>query len=79
MTKTLTSRQRDVLAIIRSHLATHGYPPATREIAQKLGVTDTAASGHLLAIERKGLLRRAPGIARGITLVDPAANERRVT
>lgn len=74
MTKTLTSRQSDVLAFVRGYLDAHGYPPATREIAQELDITDTAAHGHLVAIERKGHLRRAPGIARGITLTDSSGS-----
>ena len=73
MTRPLTSRQRDVLAFVRGYLDAHGYPPATREIAQELDITDTAAHGHLVACERKGHLRRAPGIARGIRLLDPPA------
>lgn len=68
--KTLTSRQSDVLTYVRGYLDAHGYPPATREIAQELDITGNAVYGHLAAIERKGHLRRAPGIARGITLLD---------
>lgn len=74
MTRPLTSRQRDVLAFVRGYLDAHGYPPATREIARQLDITDTAAHGHLVAIERKGFLRRAPGIARGITLTGPSGS-----
>ena len=74
MTRPLTSRQTDVLAYLRAYLDAHGYPPATREIAQELAITDTAAHGHLVAIERKGYLRRAPGIARGIRLLDSSGS-----
>jgi len=74
MTRPLTSRQTDVLAYLRAYLDAHGFPPSTREIAQELAITDTAAHGHLVAIERKGHLRRAPGIARGITLIDSSGS-----
>lgn len=67
--KTLTSRQTDVLAYLHAYVDAHGFPPSTREVARELDITDTAAHGHLAAIERKGHLRRAPGIARGITLL----------
>ena len=74
MTKTLTSRQRDVLACIRQHIDSNGYPPSVREVAESLAITSNAAIGHLAACERKGHLRRAPGIARGITLVDSSGS-----
>lgn len=72
--KTLTPRQRDVIACIRRYVDAHGYPPATREIARDLSITGNAVFGHLTAIERKGHLRRAPGVARGIQLLDPSGS-----
>lgn len=72
--KTLTSRQRDVLAFVRGYLASHGYPPSVRELAETLDITGNAVHGHLTAIERKGHLRRVPGIARGITLIDSSGS-----
>lgn len=72
--KTLTSRQRDVVACIRRYVDAHGYPPATREIARDLCITGNAVYGHLTAIERKGHIRRVPGIARGITLIDSSGS-----
>lgn len=72
--KTLTRRQRDVVACIRQHLARHGFPPSVREVAESLDITGNAVYGHLAACERKGHLRRAPGIARGITLTDSSGS-----
>lgn len=69
--RTLTPRQRDVVACIRRYVDAHGYPPATAEIARDLSITGNAVYGHLTAIERKGFLLRAAGIARGIRLLDP--------
>ena len=72
--RALTRRQKDVVACIRQHLARHGYPPSTREIAESLEITPTAATGHIAACEKKGLLRRSPGIARGIRLLGPSGS-----
>ena len=66
----LTERQSEVLAFIRQHLDRKGFPPSTREIAENFEINPTAATGHIAACEKKGHLRRAPGIARGITLLD---------
>ncbi len=68
----LSRRQQDVLTIIEQHLATHGYPPSIREIANSLGLTGTvAAVQHLNALERKGYIRRSKASSRGITLTTP--------
>ena len=69
MLKELTHRQSEVVAVIKRHIDEQGYPPTTREIAQTLGVTPTAAEQHVVAIEKKGALKRTPGIARGIRLL----------
>ena len=75
----LTSRQRDVLAFIRSFSARHGVPPTVREIGAKFGVTPRAAFDHLRALERKGMLRRrasAGRTSRALTLADEVAAPR---
>lgn len=68
----LSRRQKDVLTIIEQHLATHGFPPSIREIANRLGLSGTvAAVQHLNALERKGYIRRSKASSRGITLTTP--------
>jgi repressor LexA len=79
MTRQLTDRQREVAAIIRSYTGSNGFPPTLREIADRLGVTIPAAAAHLAAIERKGLLVRAPRIARGIVLKGELRTDRQLT
>ena len=69
----LTSRQREVLAIVTQHIDAHGYPPTLREIGAKLGVSGTlGVMKHLEALEKKGHLRRQVGSTRGITLCNHA-------
>jgi repressor LexA len=57
-----TTRQAQVLSIIREYQARHGYPPTQEEIADALGLTWTrAVEKHLQALERKGYLVRGRG------------------
>jgi repressor LexA len=64
----LTPRQRQVEKYLRRYLREHGFPPTLREIASELGVHPTAAAGHLASLERKGVIRRVAGVARGLVL-----------
>ena len=69
----LTPRQQQVLAIINDFSGRCGYPPSLREIAAQLGISGTlGVSKHLVALERKGFLRRRENRSRGITLAGAA-------
>lgn len=69
---TLTSRQSEVLAFIRAHLKSHGYPPTRSEIAGYLGFRSAnAAESHLQALAKKGVIEILAGAARGIRLISP--------
>jgi repressor LexA len=71
-----TRRQREVLDYIGLHRARHGVPPTVREIQGHFGfASPNAAASHLAALRRKGLLRRAPGAARALTLTDEDRRE----
>lgn len=66
MSTGLTGKQASVLTYIRAYIRERGYPPTVREVALHLGgVSTNAAQGHLVALERKGWLRRTPGVSRG--------------
>ena len=68
----LTSRQRLVLECIRSSVADRGYPPSMREIGAAVGLTSPSSVKHqLVALERKGFLRRDPNRPRAIEIVLP--------
>lgn len=72
----LTDKQIEVLAYIRSHLEEFGYPPSRLEISTYMEVAPNAAQGHIRALQRKGYIEVAPGISRGIRVIE--ADERRV-
>jgi repressor LexA len=67
---TLTSRQSEILELIRSWVAARGCPPTRAEIAERLGFRSAnAAEDHLRALARKGVIKLVPGSSRGIRLV----------
>ena len=68
----LTARQRKVLEVIRSAVATRGYPPSLREIGELVGLTSPSSVAHQLSsLERKGYLRRDPNRPRAIEVISP--------
>jgi len=73
MEKELTPRQLEILEAIRSHVAEHHRPPSRPELAKTLGLASTNAVFKLLAaLERKGAIELAPGLARGIRITQPS-------
>ncbi|NMC69703.1 MAG: transcriptional repressor LexA [Myxococcales bacterium] len=55
----LTKRQQLVLEYIQESIQQNGYPPTLREIGAHFGIRSTnGVNDHLLALERKGYLRR---------------------
>jgi repressor LexA len=70
MSEQLTSRQRQILELIRSHVRETGYPPTRAEIAQAFGFKSvTAAVDHLKALARHGVIELQQGTSRGIRLL----------
>ena len=68
----LTARQRLVLETIRTSVERRGYPPSMREIGEAVGLTSPSSVKHqLMALERKGYLRRDPHRPRAIEVVLP--------
>lgn len=71
-TRPLTPTQRDVLAFIRGHVETCGWPPSQAEICARFGWrSENSARSVVAALERKGRLERVPGVARGLRIVEP--------
>ncbi|MEO5692596.1 MAG: transcriptional repressor LexA [Usitatibacter sp.] len=69
MEAALTTRQAEILEVIRAHIAEHGRPPSRPELARILRVSSTnGIAKHLIALEKKGALELSPGLARGIRL-----------
>ena len=70
MDRRLTDRQREILEFIREYVEAHGFSPALTEIgAGRGGISATAALAHVVALEKKGYLKRDPHRARGLELV----------
>jgi repressor LexA len=76
----LTRRQRAIYEFILRQLQAQGMPPTLMEIASAFDLSSAAGvADHLKAIERKGYIRRRPGVSRGIEVrrrgdALPAAN-----
>lgn len=67
----LTRKQFAIFEFIKSEIRTKHRPPTFEEIAEKFDYrSNNAANDHVKALERKGLLKRQPGAARGITVID---------
>lgn len=63
----LTDRQRQMLEFLRSYQREHGVMPSTRDIQKNFGFSSqTAAMGHLRALEKKGAIQRHAGLARAV-------------
>ena len=66
-----TAKQLKVLRFVADFRARHSYAPTHREICDHFGWTSTvAAVSHLEALERRGLVERVRGIARGLRLTE---------
>jgi repressor LexA len=69
----LTSRQQQVLDLIKSFIQRSGAPPTRAEIAAELGFkSPNAAEEHLHTLARKGAIELLSGTSRGIRLIAPA-------
>ena len=69
----LTTRQAQVLDLIKRHINDTGYPPTRADIALELGFkSPNAAEEHLKALARKGAIEIIPGTSRGIRLPELA-------
>ena len=71
----LTARQRRVLEVIREAVARRGYPPSVREIGEAVGLASSSSVAHqLVALERKGFLRRDPNRPRAVEVRMPGSD-----
>lgn len=76
--KELTKRQQQVLDFIREKVATDRIPPTLREICQHFGFSSVkAASDHVNALRRKGMLKARANQARAFQIVEPLGKLRK--
>lgn len=64
----LTENQAAVLAWIDRYVGEHCYPPAIRDVDREFGFSINGAVSYLVALQRKGFLRRG-GEARARAIV----------
>lgn len=71
MTKSLSTRQLEILDMIKKEIAKKGYPPSVREIGEAVGLTSSSTvHNHLNILEQKGFIRRDPTKPRAIEVLD---------
>lgn len=64
-----TDTQGQYLAFIWAYGLINGRPPAERDMQRFFAVTAPSVHQMMLTLERHGLIRRQPGIARSIELL----------
>jgi len=65
----MTSTQGQYLAFIYAYTRVLRRPPAEADIQKYFEVTPPTVHQMLITLERKGLIRRTPGVARSIELL----------
>jgi DNA-binding MarR family transcriptional regulator len=69
-----TAKQGQYLAFIHAYTLVMGRPPAEADLQRHFRVTPPSVHQMVLTLERAGLIRRRPGVARSIeVLIDPEA------
>lgn len=67
----MNDRTECVEKFIRAHLAERGFAPSFVEIGRACGITTTSLVAHHLGkLERRGIIKRSPGVARSIVVID---------
>lgn len=71
MPVTLYPRQRQILDFLTQYIQKYGHAPTLLEICDAIGVSSPATiHEHLSALDRKGIIRRLEGQARGIEILE---------
>ena len=69
-----TDKQGQYLAFIHAYTLVLGRPPAEADLQRHFHVTPPSVHQMVLTLERDGLIRRKPGVARSIEVtIDPDA------
>ena len=71
MTLTLSERQTKMLNFIKAFTLENGFPPTVRDIGEAVHISSTSVVDYnLKVLQRKGLLRRAKGVSRGLQVIE---------
>lgn len=69
MKNKITERQKEILEFIYNSIETNGFPPSLEDFRNNFGFkSNQAAIDHLAALERKSLIKREEGSARGLVI-----------
>jgi len=75
----LSTRQQQVLDLIRTTVAERGYPPSVREIGEALGLSSpSTVHSHLSSLVDAGYIRRDPTKPRAIEILGESTGSRPV-
>ena len=66
---TFTLKQGQYLAFIYAYTRVLGRPPAEADLQRYFGVSPPSVHQIVLTLERAGLIRRQPGVARSIEIL----------
>ncbi|MBQ3275006.1 hypothetical protein IJH46_01130 [Candidatus Saccharibacteria bacterium] len=76
MAEKLTKKQKQILDYISNFLKENNYSPSYREIMAGLGLSSVSAvAEHVENLVEKGALRKNPGVARSLEVVDTSYPE----
>lgn len=76
MTTKLTKKQALIIDFISDYTATRGVSPTYREIMTALGLSSVSAvAEHIDNLVKKGALKKSPGAARSLEIIDLAHPE----
>jgi DNA-binding MarR family transcriptional regulator len=64
-----TDKQGQYLAFIDAYARVNGRPPAEADLQRHFGVSPPSVHQMVLTLERAGLIRREPGMARSIEVL----------
>ncbi len=67
--KPLTERQGQYLAFIDAYTRVNSRPPAESDMQRHFRVSPPSVHQMVLTLERAGLIRRQPGVARSIEVL----------
>ncbi len=76
MSVKLTKKQKLIIDFISEFTGEHNYSPSYREIMAGLGLTSVSAvAEHVENLVEKGALRKTPGAARSLEVIDTSYPE----
>ncbi|MBO0962455.1 transcriptional regulator [Neobacillus sp. MM2021_6] len=67
----ITQKQLKILAVLKTYIAQHGYPPSYRELAVLMNlVSSSTIKQHLDSLRKKGLVDWEEGLPRTLHIIE---------